>query len=125
MPRHPEVGRASAEAARKKESKAGLRRRNRAACVKRADGQCEWCGHSGGHLVWDHFWGRARDESVPGEWMLCLLCNHEKTENWPSHAEWLTRFRVHAGKHGYTAQIAKVDRALTLEAAQHPTKGVA
>jgi hypothetical protein len=93
----------------------------RAEVARRAGGCCEACGaRRGAALHWDHFWGRAREESVEGTWMLCPLCDTEKTENRPSRVWWLRRFRRHVLDRAYSAQALKVDRALALERAQHP-----
>lgn len=97
------------------------RRETRAAVAARAAGCCEACGARRGEaLHWDHFWGRGREESVEGSWMLCPRCDREKTENVPTRIAWLERFGAHAELHGYREQGAKVDSAVALERAQHP-----
>jgi hypothetical protein len=70
----------------------------------------------------DHFWGRAREESVESCWMLCPRCDARKTENKPSRAQWLINFGQHCASYEYRGQIEKVDAALSLELAQHPSK---
>lgn len=92
----------------------------RKACADRAGGCCESCGTRRGEaLHMDHFWGRAREESVESCWMLCARCDREKTENVGGRVEWLRRFGAHAALHGYREQETKVDAALALERAQH------
>lgn len=113
---HAETRRAAEDAAA-----ASGRKDCRAIVAARANGCCEACGaRRGPALHWDHFWGRAREESVEGTWMLCARCDRSKTDNSPNRAFWLEAFGNHVRLHGFAAQEAKVDRALTLERAQHP-----
>jgi 5-methylcytosine-specific restriction endonuclease McrA len=87
----------------------------------RSGGRCEACGATAGEaLHWDHFHGRAREESVESTWMLCPRCDHRKTNNAPTRTYWLCIFRDHCEQLGYGAQVSKVDRHLALERAQHP-----
>jgi 5-methylcytosine-specific restriction endonuclease McrA len=89
----------------------------------RAAGKCEACGAVAGEsLHWDHFHGRAREESVESTWMLCPRCDRQKTENSPSRIHWLNRFKVHCLVLGYREQVAKCDRLLALERVQHPER---
>jgi hypothetical protein len=103
----------------------------RATVAARAGGCCENCGaRRGKALHWDHFWGRAREESVESTWLLCPRCDREKTESWDDRAKkhnriaWLLRFGTHCFLHRYTDQIAKLDTAMALEHAQHPQPAV-
>lgn len=77
----------------------------------RAAGQCEARAIRGGlHTFrcrtqgseFDHFFGRARSESVETCWFLCTACHRLKTENKPSSAWWLEAFLSHAELYGYT-----------------------
>jgi hypothetical protein len=129
MPRHPEVGAAKERKLAKKEGARERRQRVREACCERANGSCEagrWgapfgpIGCCAGALQMDHFHGRKNAESVEDCWMLCMAHHGLKTANHPRRSWWLGAFRSHALFHGYAEQIAKVDRALALEEAQHP-----
>lgn len=101
--------------------RAARRAEVRVTVAARAGGACEGCfARAGEALHWDHFHGRAREESVESTWMLCPRCDHRKTVNEPSRIHWLEEFKVHCQRHGYVGQVAKVDRMLALEAAQHP-----
>jgi 5-methylcytosine-specific restriction endonuclease McrA len=71
----------------------------------------------------DHFWGRARDESVEGSWALCTHCHRAKTENKPDRWYWLWSFYEHAKQRGYWVQQNKALDAMVLEKAQHPEHG--
>jgi hypothetical protein len=74
----------------------------------------------GAALHWDHFWGRARAESVESTWMLCPHCDLEKTDNKPSRIEWLNEFWDHCEWFAYVDEQEKVNRAITLQKAKHP-----
>jgi hypothetical protein len=112
--------------ATKVKTKAERRREVYAAVDKRSGGQCEAvavvmgirCGHNAASH--DHFWGRAREESVESVWHLCIGCDRAKTNNRPDRAWWIRSFMEHAGRRAYVGQVAKCDRALALETAQHP-----
>jgi len=107
------------------ESKADEDRRVRAACVERSAGHCEACGADRGPaLHHDHFWGRGRDRSVEGSWMLCPPCDTKKTENVGGRLAWLLRFGLHVQIYAYGHQLAKVERHVGLERAQHPATEV-
>ena len=107
----------------KAETKAARRALVYAAVDERSRGFCESC-----HLdvvasqgsSRDHFWGRAREESAESVWKLCATCDHDKTLNRPNRKWWLGKFRRHAAAYGYLEQVAKVDRMVALEIAQHP-----
>lgn len=75
----------------------------RAAVLARANGLCECCSTTlslfGGQL--DHFWGKARDESVESCWMLTVDCHYQKTNSIPSSAFWLRAWIRHLRKYGY------------------------
>lgn len=114
-----------AEAARKSRSTQRLARRKaktartsdvRTALVRRAGLYCECgCGQMfkgpGGVPQLDHFFGRARAESVETCWLLRTDCHERKTRNEPSRPFWLERFICHAEHHGY-APAAELARAL-------------
>jgi hypothetical protein len=69
----------------------------------------------------DHFWGRGKaEETVENVWHLCKEHHEEKTANDPSRAGWIATFRRHCFAQDYREEMAKCDRALALEAAQHP-----
>jgi hypothetical protein len=96
------------------------RQATRAAVAARANGCCEACGARRGEaLHWDHFHGRAREESVESTWMLCPRCDREKTESKPSRLWWLRRFLAHCELHLYAEQIRKVTSLIGIELAQH------
>jgi hypothetical protein len=118
----------------------GIKDANRAAVMERAGFRCERivgdprdppgarapherCGRPAHER--DHFWGRARDESVEGSWALCVLCHRAKTENRPSRWYWLWSFGAHAARLGYREQWEKAGRAKALELAQHPERRTA
>ena len=69
----------------------------------------------------DHFWGRGKAKETPENvWHLCRAHHQHKTDNQPSRKEWLILFRFHCMFKGFRSELAKVDRALALENAQHP-----
>lgn len=89
----------------------------RAAVCRRAEGKCEqckaWVGENGesGHL--DHFFGRAKAaESVETCWLLCVRCDHNKTNNSPRAEEWLRAFARHCRRHGFTAEAERAESRL-------------
>lgn len=125
--------------ATKRKTKAERRREVYAAVDERSCGRCEFLymgtesgppfgdepgieGYRclGDATEHDHFHGRAREESVESVWHLCPNCHRAKTRNEPARSYWLECFQKHARAHGYAAQVAKVEAALALEAAQHP-----
>lgn len=91
----------------KREARAALVEKVRAACVKRAAGRCE-CGCGllmleGGAVYppeWDEFYGR-RNVSVETTWMLTRYCHMHKTSNHPTRAAWDEKFKAHCEKYGY------------------------
>lgn len=90
------------EKAEKRLAKKGARSAVRLAVEVRAKGSCEACELASLHpLEMDHFYGRARSESVETCWMLCRGCHREKTENLPSRRHWDVEFRIHCRWHGY------------------------
>jgi len=106
-----------------KDARKEFRRMVRTRCVERAAGRCEcgcgvYVGTEALHL--DHFWGRAREESIESCWMLAPRCDRDKTENKPTRRAWLAFFAAHCLRNGYREQMLKVDRALILDQAQHP-----
>jgi hypothetical protein len=79
----------------------------RAEVFRRANGVCECgCGRplttalAGGPTL-DHFFGRARAESIETCWALRWDCHVMKTENRPSATSWLDRFVTHCRRHMY------------------------
>lgn len=82
----------------------------------RAGGRCE-CGCGFAFMDWepgeaDHFFGKARAESVETVWMLTRLCHRMKTENDPDAATWLARFSAHCARHGYRSEAARAEARL-------------
>ena len=65
-----------------------LRSRNHCEC-----GCGRWITEESMHL--DHFWGRARQESVESCWALHPECDQLKTLNKPDWSAWGTRFLAH------------------------------
>jgi hypothetical protein len=116
-------GREAKEAKRK--TKAERRREVYAAVDARAEGGCEVVTagpRDDTGREHDHFWGRGKaPETAETVWLMCPDCHRKKTLNKPDRATWIRAFKHHALKHGYLEQVAKCDRALALEAAQHPT----
>jgi hypothetical protein len=110
----------------KRKSKAERRREVYAAVDKRSCGRCEVVGPvvacANDAEEHDHFWGRGKaPETVENVWHVCKF-HHDNKSAWdPSRAIWIERFRRHCEIHRYRAEAAKCDRALALEAAQHPT----
>lgn len=110
----------------KREAKRDDRAIVRALVANRALGYCEACRtFHGDALQMDHFWGRAREESVQSCWMLCAECHRDKTENRPSRGAWLGGFSLHCEAMNYGEQFDKIDRAMALDAAQHPNRRTA
>lgn len=88
----------------KRATKREARQDVRGEVMKRASGCCEHCGASEtdfSPLELDHFFGRARAESVETCWALCRACHRRKTDNTPSAASWLQAFVTHAGLRGF------------------------
>jgi hypothetical protein len=109
----------------KGEGAAARRRRVYAAVMERDAGLCTAAGFGGvrcsGVPEIDHQWGRGRAaESVENCRILCTRHHRMKTDGEPSRARWLLQFREHAEALGYDGELAKVERALALERAQHP-----
>lgn len=75
----------------------------REAVEARAHGRCEAWGCTAGRMECDHFFGRARHESLETCWLLCANHHREKTLNRPDAATWLRIFETHATGHGYAA----------------------
>lgn len=93
------------EKAKKDRTKKAKRQDVRALVFLRAGGRCECgCGRAftdfdPGHF--DHFFGRARAESVETCWALARDCDRAKTLNSPSAEYWLVTFQDHCERHGY------------------------
>lgn len=85
---------------RKKSDRTERRAEVRRLVMERAKGHCECCGISDA-LELDHFFGRARSESVPTCWALCPGCHRAKTLNRPDAAFWYQAFSYHCEPHGY------------------------
>lgn len=83
------------------------------AVEQRARGVCECgCGGAFGSDLdtmpeMDHFWGRAREESVESCWMLRAQCHREKTGNKPDRKTWLKKFYTHCVVFEYSGQLGK------------------
>jgi hypothetical protein len=60
----------------------------------------------------DHFFGRARAESVETVWKLSRACHRQKTANHPSAALWLRCFIAHCHRHGYHAEMNRAQARL-------------
>lgn len=76
--------------------------------MKRAWLVCEcgcrrWFRGFMGQATMDHFFGKARAESVETCWALRADCHAEKTDSKPDRATWLRKFIVHCERYGYTA----------------------
>lgn len=108
------------------ESVSSMRRRVRAEVKDRAQGRCEYrCPSTGkrcttGGVIGDHFWGRGRDDTVEGVWLLCVTHDREKTRYDGGRYVWIMSFREHCLALSYEEQAAKCERAAALERAQHP-----
>lgn len=87
----------------------------RAAVLERANGLCE-CGCARPFVLrgpeLDHFFGRARSESVESCWVLRSDCHHRKTNNVPNAAVWLEKFRAHCVHYNYWDEAKKAGRRL-------------
>jgi 5-methylcytosine-specific restriction endonuclease McrA len=83
-----------------------------AAVMDRAHGRCECCGSGDGLLELEHFFGRARAESLETCWALCRACHRSKTDNDPSAAWWLKRFARHCEHYRYSEAEARARKRL-------------
>lgn len=77
-----------------------------AAARKRANGCCEACWYGPAvSLSMDHWRGgsgrRRQEESIWTVWMLCALCDRDRTQNKPSAAHWNNTFERHCIRYGY------------------------
>lgn len=103
--------------AAKKLGKHARWREVRDAVYERAGGYCE-CGCAKpfvgfrGARTPDHFFGKARAESIETVWALRVDCHERKTLNEPSAEHWRDRFVLHCERHGYH-EAAQKARALT------------
>jgi hypothetical protein len=98
--------------AAKKEKRAAVRE----AVMMRALGYCECgCGNYVREtaLELDHFWGRARSESVESCWALSKCHHWFKTHNEPSAEYWLKKFAKHCERHGFTDEAARARARLS------------
>lgn len=88
----------------------------RSEVIRRAGGECEACGEGFGN--WnldqlDHFWGRGKvPQSAENCWLIHQSCHRQKTDNHPSRALWLERFRAHAIRNGFMREAAKAGREI-------------
>lgn len=97
----------------KRESAKEKRSAVRDAVMSRANGYCEVCRiHSACPLELDHFFGRARAESVDTCWAVCRWCHHKKTNNSPSAQHWLRAFIEWSGRYGFHESAAKAQARL-------------
>lgn len=107
-PRRPSAPKEARE--EKRAAKREATRAVRAAVLERARGQCECgCGRPfvlGGPEL-DHFFGRARAESVQACWALRSDCHHRKTTATPSAEAWFERFRAHCIRYSYWAEAKR------------------
>lgn len=102
----------------------------RALVMTRADGRCEACAFAFTALnpaELEHFFGKARGESLEACWALCKRCHREKTDSVPSARQWATWFIEHQKQHGYdTTQARRVfHRANDKAALDEGRKGLA
>jgi 5-methylcytosine-specific restriction endonuclease McrA len=81
--------------------------------AKRAPNTCE-CGCGRPFLAsmldaptMDHFFGRARAESVDTVWRLRAECHRAKTDGWPDAGGWLVKFIEHCDFYGYESAREK------------------
>ena len=99
--------------------------------VRERDGGCTAKGFLGvrclGALETDHQWGRGKgEETVENQRQLCGRHHRLKTDSHPTRIAWLENFKGHAFRHGYYDEVAKTERAIALETAQHPEhRGIA
>lgn len=105
------------KSAKKKRDRIAINREVHDLVEARANGLCEACAEPFAltdPMEMDHLWGRAKAPTLLENcWGLhSQSCGMLKTHNKPSRAYWLRRFREHAERHGYTAQVRKVDQAL-------------
>lgn len=82
----------------------------------RAEGRCEvrgdhWHCHKPATEL-DHFFGRARAESVETCWAICATDHRNKTNNSPSAEGWLETFAVHCDRYGYREEAARARNRL-------------
>jgi 5-methylcytosine-specific restriction endonuclease McrA len=96
----------------KRKAKREARGEVRAAVMDRAHGRCECCGSGDGLLELEHFFGRARAESLETCWALCRACHRSKTDNDPSAAWWLKRFARHCEHYRYSEAEARARKRL-------------
>jgi 5-methylcytosine-specific restriction endonuclease McrA len=84
------------------------------AVATRSGGCCEACGEDEfvAPLECDHFFGRARAQSVETCWMLCRGCHRKKTDGSPTSAWWFRRFIEHAHALDYRAAMALAEKRL-------------
>lgn len=114
---------------RKRKSKTVETKRIRKAVAKRAGLVCEcgcerWFKGFDGAAQMDHFWGKAREESVESCWMLRAQCHDQKTTNTPNRMTWLRLFEAHAKKHGYAEQARHADEAAKVCGTKFQLSGV-
>lgn len=56
----------------------------------------------------DHFWGRAKaKQSAENCWALSARCHSDKTNNFPSAADWVCRFINHCLRHDFHDEADK------------------
>lgn len=102
--------------AEKKASKREQRADVRALVMARAEANGNLCECGCGRVMdgefilrptLDHYFGRARAESVETCWAIAEGCHYLKSNNVPSASAWIERFITHAEKHGYTAEAER------------------
>lgn len=71
-----------------------------------------WFRGVGGAAQLDHFFGRARAQSVETCWRLREDCHFNKTNNSPSAGYWLEKFIEHCRKHGYAVELEQAEARL-------------
>lgn len=107
-------------AARRRKDQKQERHRDKMAMIrgqvtKRAGGKCESCGARTVPIC-DHFFsGSGRRRQLQSErtcWVLCRVCNEDKTNNMPNARYWVIQFASHCRRHGYEEEAQMAERRL-------------
>jgi len=89
-----------------------------AALLARADGSCEcgcrrsFGGSIGSRVTLDHFFSRARAESLETVWALREDCHRNKTDSRPSAKRWHLAFITHCERYSYHEAAEQARRRL-------------
>lgn len=65
-------------------------------------------------LELDHFRGRREPQTLENCWTLCSPCHRQKTDNRPSAFWWQLRFKAHAARFGYAAEVERCEARITV-----------